>query len=270
MKKILLLSANPKGTSQLRIEQEVRDIRLGLERDRDRQNVQIESRWAVRWEDVRRAMLDFDPQIVHFSGHGTPENGLVFEDVAGEVQFVTGDSLHLLFENFPNLECVFLNACYSEAQAGAIHATVPWVVGMNEAIKDRAAIDFAVAFYDGVLAGWSYERAFKLGRSGILNQAEVNKPVLRSRPGSTASATATAPSQTPDSSPESLSLTPKSSQNPGFSQAIPTNHPNSRPSNYISRHKLSMPPQPRRMKRQHPPERPHSQKQIVLPLQIHE
>ncbi len=181
MKRILLLSANPVDTLQLRIEQEVRDIRLGLERAKNRGDFEIDCRWAVRWDDVRRAMLDFDPQIVHFSGHGTEEDGIVFEDVAGGSQLVTGDSLSLLFENFPSLECVFLNACYSDNQAEAIHTTVPCVVGMNEAIQDQAAINFAVAFYDGVLAGWSYERAFKLGRSGILDQAEVSKPVLKSR-----------------------------------------------------------------------------------------
>ena len=182
MKKILLLSANPKGTSQLRIDEEVRDIRLGLERARNRDSFDIESRWAVRWGDVRRAMLDFEPQIVHFSGHGTAEDGILFEDAAGAVQFVTGDSLHLLFENFPTLECVVLNACYSEKQASAIHQTVPCVVGMNSEVKDRAAIDFAVAFYDGVLAGFDYDKAFKLGRSGILDPAEVDKPALLSRP----------------------------------------------------------------------------------------
>lgn len=181
MRKILILAANPQGTSPLRIDEEVREIQAGLERSRQRDQFEIEARWAVRWEDVRRAMIDFQPHIVHFSGHGEGERGIIFEDGTGGSQPVGGNSLRLLFENFPLVDCVFLNACYSEQQAIAIHQTVACVVGMNQAIIDRAAIEFAVAFYDGVLAGWDYDRAFALGRSGILNPMELSKPVFLSR-----------------------------------------------------------------------------------------
>jgi hypothetical protein len=203
MKKILILAANPKGTSPLRIDEEVREIQAGLERSRQREQFEIAARWAVRWEDVRRAMIDFQPQIVHFSGHGEGERGIIFEDAAGGIQQVGGNSLHLLFENFPQVECVFLNACYSEHQAIAINQTVACVVGMSQAIIDRAAIEFAVAFYDGVLAGWDYDRAFALGRSGILNPMELSKPVFLSRQGFAATSLAT---------PEALSGQPSSRQ----------------------------------------------------------
>jgi hypothetical protein len=203
MKKILILAANPKGTSPLRIDEEVREIQAGLERSRQREQFEIAARWAVRWEDVRRAMIDFQPQIVHFSGHGEGERGIIFEDAAGGIQQVGGNSLHLLFENFPQVECVFLNACYSEHQAIAINQTVACVVGMSQAIIDRAAIEFAVAFYDGVLAGWDYDRAFALGRSGILNPMELSKPVFLSRQGLAATSPAT---------PEALSDQPSSRQ----------------------------------------------------------
>lgn len=33
-----------------------------------------EQRWVVRVQDVYQALLDYKPQIVHFSGHGAGES----------------------------------------------------------------------------------------------------------------------------------------------------------------------------------------------------
>ncbi len=82
-KSILFLAANPKGTSPLRLDEEVREIDNGLQRAKRRDQFKLEQKWAVRSRDVRRAMLDINPQIVHFSGHGAEQEGLVFEDRTG-------------------------------------------------------------------------------------------------------------------------------------------------------------------------------------------
>lgn len=66
---ILILAANPRGTSQLRLDQEVRDIAEGLRRATHRDQFALESRWAVRSRDMACAMLDTNPRIVHFCGH---------------------------------------------------------------------------------------------------------------------------------------------------------------------------------------------------------
>ncbi len=47
MKTILILAANPKGTTALRLDQEVRDIREALKLARDRASFQLEQRAAV-------------------------------------------------------------------------------------------------------------------------------------------------------------------------------------------------------------------------------
>ncbi len=84
VKKILILAANPKGTSPVRLDEEVREIDAGLRRARNTDQFVIESRWAVRPRDLQRAMLEVEPQIVHFSGHGAGDEGLVFEDEIGQ------------------------------------------------------------------------------------------------------------------------------------------------------------------------------------------
>lgn len=168
VKKILILAANPKGTSPLRLDEEVREIDAGLRRAKKRDQFVLEQRWAVRSRDVQRAMLDVQPQIVHFSGHGVGDGGLAFEDETGQVKFVDAEALAGLFELFADqLECVVLNACYSEVQADAITQRINYVIGMNQAIGDRAAIEFTVGFYDALGAGRPVEFAHKFGCAAI-------------------------------------------------------------------------------------------------------
>ncbi|BAY27848.1 hypothetical protein NIES2100_76740 [Calothrix sp. NIES-2100] len=184
VKKILVLSANPKNTARRRLDEEVREIQAGLERARIREQFEMITKWAVRPEDLRRSLLDHQPQIVHFSGHGEGDKGLVLEDDTGKLQLVSTDSLGRLFNLFQDsIECVVLNACYSEAQAEAIYQHINYVVGMNQAIGDRAAIKFAVGFYDALGAGRSYDDAYEFGRIAIdlENIPEYATPVLKSR-----------------------------------------------------------------------------------------
>lgn len=96
---------------------------------------------------------------MYLSSHGA----LVLEDETGNHKLVNTEALANLFKLFSGIECIILNACYSEAQATAIVEHVPYVVGMNKAIGDNAAIKFATGFYNAVGAGESVEFAYKLG-----------------------------------------------------------------------------------------------------------
>ncbi|WP_439341805.1 CHAT domain-containing protein [Vacuolonema iberomarrocanum] len=182
-KTILILSANPRGTDPLRLDEEVREIEEGIQRSRYRDTFIIQHKTAVRPRDVQRAMLDFKPQIVHFCGHGTGDAGLILEDESGKVKPVRGTALANLFELFSRqVECVLLNACYSEVQAKEIANHIPYVIGMNQSIGDRAAIEFATSFYDALGAGRTVEFAFKLGKNAmqLAGIAEDQTPVLLS------------------------------------------------------------------------------------------
>ncbi|MEP0916216.1 CHAT domain-containing protein [Leptolyngbya sp. DQ-M1] len=163
-RKILILASNPKNTSHLRLDEEVREINEGLNRAKHRDQFELIQKWAVRSRDIHRALLDVVPNIVHFSGHGAGENGLVFEDESGQQKFVTKDALSGLFELFADqVECVVLNGCYSKVQAESIAQHIPYVIGMQQAIGDRAAISFAVGFYDALGAGRSFDFSYRLG-----------------------------------------------------------------------------------------------------------
>src|SRR6516164_1129321 len=71
MRTIVILAANPKSTERLRLDEEVKKIEQGLERSKRRDQFKLVVKWAVTDDDLRRALLDHQPEIVHFSGHGT-------------------------------------------------------------------------------------------------------------------------------------------------------------------------------------------------------
>lgn len=167
-KTLLILSANPNATDRLRLDQEVREIDEGLQRSQSRDNFEIHQKWAVRPNDVHRALLDFRPEIVHFAGHGAGKDGILLEDNSGNPCLVSGDALSTLFKLFPQIECVLLNACYTEVQAEAIAQHVGYVVGMNSAVDDNHAIEFAVGFYETIGVGWTYNAAYSIGCSNML------------------------------------------------------------------------------------------------------
>ncbi len=180
VKTILILAANPAGTSRLQLDKEIREIDEGLRRANKREQFKLEQKWAVRQRDFYRAILDYQPQIVHFSGHGAGVDGIVLENEADEPAFLNADALSSMFELFATkgVECVLLNACYSEVQAKAISQHVNYVIGMNRTIGDSSAIAFSVAFYDALAAGQQMEFAYKLGRSVLMNYLEQQTPVL--------------------------------------------------------------------------------------------
>jgi len=182
-KTILVLASSPTNEARLRLNKEVREIDEGLRRSHHREKLELQQRWAVRPDDLRRALLDFNPEIVHFCGHGSGEDGLVLENDAGLAQLVPTEALANLFKRFATrgLECVVLNACYSEIQASAIAEHINYVVGMSSAMGDDAAIKFAIGFYDELGAGWSYEDAYNGGCDAIALQGipEEHTPVFK-------------------------------------------------------------------------------------------
>ncbi|GAB1538244.1 hypothetical protein NUACC21_09020 [Scytonema sp. NUACC21] len=183
--KILILAANPKDTTPIRLNEEVREINDGLQRAKLRDRFILEHKWAVRPRDIRRAMLDIHPSIVHFSGHGMEDEGLVFEDETGSSKLVDGEALAGLFKLFANeVECVVLNGCYSEVQASEISQHVNYVIGMKKAIGDKAAIEFAVGFYDALGSGGSVEFAYEYGCNAIQLEgiSEQLTPILKKKP----------------------------------------------------------------------------------------
>jgi tetratricopeptide (TPR) repeat protein len=171
MKKILILAANPR--KDLNLDREIRDLKRIIESSQDSEDFEVVNELAVRVSDLQDLLFKYRPQIVHFCGHGGGELGLMFENDSGREQQVGTAALSDLFRLFAsNVECVLLNACYSETQANSIVDHINYVIGMNQAIRDDAAIAFAKGFYRALGYSCAIEEAFEFGCNAI--QLEIS------------------------------------------------------------------------------------------------
>jgi hypothetical protein len=186
MKKILILAAIPHG---LRLDKEIREVEECIRRAVRRNMFDVDIRTAVRPQDIRRAIAEEKPQIVHFCGHGLEDGSLLLENDGGQNKAVPPEGLASLFELHADyVKCVLLNACHSVKSAEAISKYVNYAIGMNQEIQDKSAIQFAQGFYDGLGYATSeiqdvFPRAFQEGLVAIklenLSQAEI--PVIKTR-----------------------------------------------------------------------------------------
>ncbi|MBH8575883.1 CHAT domain-containing protein [Nostocaceae cyanobacterium CENA369] len=164
VKTILILTANPVDTARLLLDKEIRGINEGLQRGKEREQFKLEQVRGVQLKDFPNEISHHQPYIVHFCGHGVGEDGIVLEDDNGQMTLVQADVLADMFEVFASkgVECVVLNACYSEVQAQAISQHINYVIGMNKAVGDETAIKFAVNFYSSLANGYTLEEAYNL------------------------------------------------------------------------------------------------------------
>jgi len=178
--KILFLAANPSDTARLRLDAEVRSIDQAMRQAKFRDAFIFETHWAVRVTDIQDLLLRHEPNIIHFSGHGGGSSGIIFEDNTGHSHPVPTHALSQLFSLMKDkVQCVVLNACYSQQQAEAIAEHIDYVIGMSEGIRDTAAISFSTAFYRALAYGKDIPTAFKLACNQIglegLNQEDIPK-----------------------------------------------------------------------------------------------
>ena len=162
MKKILILASNPR--KDLNLDREIRDLKKVINRHGKEAQLEVEIELAVRPEDLQELFLEHKPLIVHFCGHGTGEKGLVLQNDAGREQLVSTNTFSNVLALFNDkVQCVLLNACYSEVQAQAIIEHINYVIGMSQEIRDDAAIAFATGFYQAFAHGKSIDESYQHG-----------------------------------------------------------------------------------------------------------
>jgi len=184
--KILFLASNPFKTPQLQLEKEFIEISRSLQEGRI--SSLLHSEWAITPKDLQIAIIKHKPTIIHFSGHGKPENkellelskkigieiesggGLILQNIKGENHIVSTRAISNLFDIVTrkiDIKVVLLNCCYSEEQAKAISMFVPYVIGTNNSVGDKAAIKFSSGFYRGISHGEDIEYSFELALNMI-------------------------------------------------------------------------------------------------------
>jgi hypothetical protein len=174
--RILFLGANS-TVAPLDLEREVSRIDTQLKLARERE-VELKQVLGVTMDGLIQAMLDEQPVIVHFSGHGT-ESGIMLRNEVGASRTLSGEALEKLFELFrETVRCVVLNSCYSDVQASAIRRHISFVVGIRSAITDEAAIAFSTGFYTAIAAGKDIPLAFEIGKTRVRMEGTGGEDLL--------------------------------------------------------------------------------------------
>lgn len=183
---VLFLASNPVDQPQLRLDAEAREIVEMIRKSKHRDSVRFESRWAVQPLDVLQAINEHNPQIVHFSGHGSEQDEIVFQDRDGKAKTVSKDAIvQTMLAGSGDIQLVFFNTCFSHVQADAVVKHVKAAVGMVVEIGDDAARVFAAQFYSSVGFGHSIGRAFEQAKAALMLEgiSEENIPVLKTADG---------------------------------------------------------------------------------------
>lgn len=180
--KVLVLSANPTdpNMTSLRLDMEASNLKEQLRQVvAPKLQLHVENCWAVRTDQIQTELLNNKPSILHFSGHGN-KNVLCFEDREGKPVTIGANMIADIVKVYGDLECLVLNACYSENIAEACSKHVKTVIGCNANIADNAAIAFTRGFYQSVAHGRDYENAFSAAKNEVrlVAQSEADKYVL--------------------------------------------------------------------------------------------
>jgi hypothetical protein len=184
--KILFLTANPKKTGRLALDEESREIDQKIRAADYRDALELITKWATRPDDLLQYLNEHRPHVVHFSGHGSSTEGIILQDVQRRSKPVSKAALKQLFTTLKdNIRVVVLSACYSRPQAEAIVEVIDCAIGMRKAIGDKAAMTFAASFYRAIGFGRSVQEAFDQGKTALMLEAipEEDTPELLVRKG---------------------------------------------------------------------------------------
>jgi internalin A len=168
--KILMLTANPAGTTKLNLDKERGGINDELQARQNDFTLKVFQ--AVNQLEFMKYPEKEKPDVLHFSGHGETgkyDGGLLVQndEKNGSVK-ISPQGLNTLLKYWKkqgvNLKAVVLNACYSAEQAEIISQYVPFVIGTTVGIKDTLAIAFSRGFYYKLVdSDANFEDAFEAG-----------------------------------------------------------------------------------------------------------
>lgn len=189
---ILFLSSNPKCIyvndngekvvqQKLDLDKEAREIKESISKSLNRDSINFETRWATRVQDLFQAINETNPTIIHFSGHGTSNGELVFQDNNDNPKFVSNEAIaEMIAASSDDIRMLVFNNCFSSTQAKIILDKVEATIGMNTSIGDESAILFSSQLYSSIGFGLSLDKAFAQAKARLMleNTREENTPEL--------------------------------------------------------------------------------------------
>lgn len=189
---ILFLASNPKlkyvdkngaewQQQKLDLDKEAREIKEAITKSLNRDSIDFQTRWATRVQDLFQAINETNPTIIHFSGHGTKNGELVFQDNADNPKKVSNEVIaEVMSACSADIRMLVFNNCFSSSQAEMIVDKVEATIGMNKSIGDESAILFSSQLYSSIGFGLSLEKAFGQAKARLMleDTNEENTPEI--------------------------------------------------------------------------------------------
>jgi len=178
---VLFLASNPTDQQPLRLDEEARAISEMIKKSKHRDSVRFETCWAVQPIDILQAINEYRPAIVHFSGHGSNDDEIIFQGIDGRTKIVTKEAIvQTMMASSEEIRLVFFNTCYSRNQAIEVSKHVEATIGMTTSIGDKAARVFSSQFYSSISFGLSVKKSFEQAKALLMleNIREEDTPEL--------------------------------------------------------------------------------------------
>lgn len=160
--RILFISSNPWSTGRILVDEEAREVFERIHEGPYRDRFELHVYTAIRPQDLQKLLLMYQPQIVHFCGHGSKGKRIILGGTGRNGKTVNPQGLTKLFALYKNhVRLVVLNACFTHEQAQSIAGVVNYSIGASKAIGDKVGVAFAGAFYRALGFGKSVRYAFE-------------------------------------------------------------------------------------------------------------
>ncbi len=161
LKLLLVAVEDPNGQMDTRAE--ARGIQEQLEKLGPRQVTLTQLRGRVHLAQLRRTLLDVQPDILHLITHGEPDRLLLWDETQTHPEWIAASSWQALLEQAETVRLVFLNAClagqptpdapFASVAQRLLQAGAPGVIAMQFSVPDRAAVAFAGHLYENLVSG---------------------------------------------------------------------------------------------------------------------
>jgi len=171
--RIAFLASNPSDEARLRTDIELKAVKRAVNASGNRERIDLEPFPAASFSDLLRALNEYHPQIIHFSGHAG-SGSLAFDSEedsdfgSAVLDFDVINEVVMAIDEPPRM--LVFNACDTVAGADVFTETVDAVLAMSDSIADVAALVFAPTFYAALSAGQSVNSALAQGRAMLKAQ----------------------------------------------------------------------------------------------------
>jgi tetratricopeptide (TPR) repeat protein len=149
-------------------------------------NVAFDSGDLGSFEELRQRIVEFQPHVVHLTGHGIVEDdGLgwfAFEDERGATDPRSSVEMAQKLFAGTSVQCAFISGCQTGKAPpinavggicqGLVKEKVPLAIGWAASIADDLATELARVFYDTLARGETVDRALVVARQAITEACE--------------------------------------------------------------------------------------------------